>query len=139
MITILIHTDTRYPVNRKVVKKAVSDTFKKNKAVGLDAEVSVAVVGSRKMRILTSEYLKDDKDHEILTFGYEEITQHKISYSGASQGYVNPPDEILKLGDIVLCWPYLLKEASRDDMMVDDKLYNLVCHGVEHLLGITHE
>src|SRR4030042_3637215 len=103
MITILIHTDTRYAVNRKVVKKAVSDTFKKNKAVGLDAEVSVAVVGSRKMRILTSEYLKDDKDHEILTFGYEEITQHKISYSGASQGYVNPPDEILKLGDIVLC------------------------------------
>ena len=131
MIKILIHTDTRYPVNRKIIRKAVFDVFAKNKITG-DAEVSVAVVGERKMKDLSGKYLSDSKNHEVLTFALEDITN-------AKGGFINPPDEILRLGDVVLCWPQVLSLAAKDDVLVDDEVYFLASHGAEHLLGKHHE
>lgn len=132
MVSTLIHTDTRYPINRKIIYKAVEQTLKRNKAGLMLSEVSVAVVGSRKMQELSEKYLEDREKHQILSFPYEDVTQ-------SSRGFINPPDDILRLGDIVLCWPDVIAQASKDDMMVDDKVYDLVCHGVEHLLGKHHE
>ncbi len=135
MITVLIHTDSRYPVNRKMIRKAVADTFKKHKFENLDAQVSVSVMGARKMKELSKKYLQDNKNHQILTFPFEDLGQRPEN----GQGFVNPPDDILRLGDVVLCWPQVLGEASKDDIMVDEEVYDLVCHGVEHLLGLDHE
>ena len=132
MVNVLIHTDSRYPVNRKIIRKACEETLKKNKAEGLSAEVSVAVVGARKMKDLTKTYLGDNQKHEVLSFAFEDISQ-------SGKGFVNVPDDILRLGEVVLCWPAVLSEASRDEVMVDDKVYELTSHGVEHLLGIHHE
>ncbi|OGD99151.1 rRNA maturation RNase YbeY [Candidatus Curtissbacteria bacterium RIFCSPHIGHO2_12_41_11] len=133
MVNVIIHTDTRYPVNRKVIRRAVLDTFSEFKVESGDLEVSVAVVGSRKMKDLSLKFLKDGKTHEVLAFAQEEISQSD------GRGFVNPPDNILRLGDIVLCWPEILKEASRQDSMVDDQLYFLTGHATEHLLGKHHE
>lgn len=136
MVQVLIHTDTRYPVNRKVVRAAVDDALKKYKMGDGNFEVSVAVVGSRKMKMISEKYLGDGQMHEILSFPFEAIYQQPF---GAGQGFVNPPDGVLRLGDIILCWPYVLVQAAGDEMMVDDKIYDLICHGVEHLIGKHHE
>lgn len=133
MVKTLIFSDTRYPVNRKIVRKAVSDTFSKYKMETTTAEVSVAVVGKRKMKDLTDKFMKDGREHEVLSFPLEELT------SDSAGGFVSPPDEILRLGDVVLCWPQVLEAASRDDIMVDEEVYKLTCHGIEHLFGQHHE
>jgi len=133
MIKVIIHTDTRYPVNRRVIRKAVLDTFSEFKIGSGDLEVSVAVVGSRKMKDLSLKFLKDSQVHEVLAFAQEEISEAN------GRGFVNPPDNILRLGDIVLCWPEVLESASRQDSMVDDQLYFLSRHATEHLLGKHHE
>lgn len=133
MVNVIIHTDTRYPVNRRVIRKAVLDTFSEFKISSGDLEVSVAVVGSRKMKDLSLKFLKDTQAHEVLAFPQEEISQSEAG------GFVNPPDNILRLGDIVLCWPEVLESASRQDSMVDDQLYFLTGHATEHLLGKHHE
>lgn len=130
MVNVLISTDTRYPVNRKVIRKAVGDVFKKNKIENLNSEISVAVVGGRKMKDLSRQYLEDDKDHEVLSFALEEV--------GEKEAFINPPDEVLRLGDVILCWPEVLSMAASDDVMVDEEVYKLTCHGVEHLLGQHH-
>ena len=133
MIKVRIHTDTRYPVNRRVIRKAVLDTFSEFKIESGNLEVSVAVVGSRKMKDLSLKFLKDSQVHEVLAFAQEEISEAN------GRGFVNPPDNILRLGDIVLCWPEVLESASRQDSMVDDQLYFLSRHATEHLLGKHHE
>lgn len=133
MVNIQITTDSRYPVNRKQIRKAIVDTFTKHKISNSNAEVSVAVVGERKMKKLIETYLGDGKKHEILTFPFEEISTYR------EEGFVLPPDGILRLGDIILCWPYVLEAASRDDIMVDEEIYFLTVHGVEHLLGEHHD
>ena len=145
MNSILIHTDTRYPVNRKHVRRAVDDTLKKFKMESGNFEVSLAVVGSRKMKTICEKYLNDGQKHEILSFPFEEISQQRFGtgqaahQNSAGQGFVNPPDGVLRLGDIILCWPYVVARAAEDEMMVDDKIYDLICHGVEHLIGKHHE
>lgn len=130
MVNVLVTTDTRYPVNRKVIRKAVADVFKKQKIEDIDGEVSVSVVGERKMKQLAQEYLKDSESHEVLAFALEEV--------GQEEAFVNPPDEVLRLGDIVLCWPKVLTAAASEDVMVDDEIYFLTSHGVLHLLGQHH-
>lgn len=137
MVDVLITTDTRYPVNRKIIRKAILDTFKRYKIEKIDAEVSVAVVGKRKMDDLCRKYLQDEKSHEILAFALEEVVRTQVKQVRA--GFVNPPDEILRLGDVVLCWPQLLEAAAKDNIMVDEELYRLTLHGTKHLLGEHHE
>lgn len=128
MIKVLISTDPRYPVNRKVLRKAVLGVFEREKIADIPAEVSVSVVGRRKMKALTDKYLKDGRNHEVLSFPIEEAA-----------GFSKAPDEVLRLGDVVLSWPEVLLCAARDNVMVDEEVSMLVAHGVEHLLGKHHE
>lgn len=134
MLKVEITSDSRYPVNRKVVKMAIAGTFAKNKIVNPSVEVSVLVAGSRKMDELLKKYMDDGEKHSVLAFALEELDGKKGSF-----GFVNPNNEPLALGDIVLCWPEVLAEASQDDMLVDDKLAFLCAHATEHLLGQHHE
>ena len=139
MINVLIHTDTRYPVNRKIIRKAVSDVFAKNKIKNTPAEVSVSVVGVRKMKSLAQNYLGDSLDHEVLAFALEGVDNDSRGGGWVDRGFINPPDGVLRLGDVVLCWPEILRLAVADNVLVDREVYFLTCHGVEHLLGKHHE
>lgn len=127
MIKVLISTDPRYPVNRKVLRRAVAEVFEREKIADVSAEVSVSVVGRRKMKVLTDKYLKDGRNHEVLSFPIEE-----------APGFAASPDDVLRLGDVVLCWPEVLLCAARDDVLVDEEVLMLVAHGVEHLFGKHH-
>jgi len=140
MVKILITADARYPINRKIIRKAVEDTLAGYHIEKIDAEVSVAVVGKRKMRKLSQKFLGDEAKHDVLTFALEEVIDRRaLDQAEVRQGFVNPPDEVLRLGDVILCWPNLLAAASADNVMVDEEVYLLACHGVEHLLGEHHD
>lgn len=91
-------------------------------------EVSVAIVGDRKMRSLSKKYKGEDKTRNILSFSLSEGEKME----GATT-------DILRLGDIVISYPVVITEAARDEMLVDDKIDELVVHGMGHLLGIHHE
>ena len=125
-INVLIFVESRYKVNRKRRKETVEKTVNKN---GLDSpvEISVAIVGDRKMRSLSKKYKGEDKTRNILSFSQSEGEP------------MRSPVDILRLGDIVLSYPQVIRDASRDEMLVDDKVDELVEHGLMHLLGIHHE
>lgn len=139
MVRVLIHTDTRYPVNRKVIRQAVLDVFKKYKIEDIDAEVSVAVVGERKMRQLCADYLKDDGGHAVLAFPLEGVYLKTASATLDRLRFVNPPDSVLRLGDVLLSWPQVLAKAAADNILVDVEVALLVGHGVKQLLGGSDE
>lgn len=129
MLNVLISSDSRYPVNRKVIKKAVADVFTREGIESLDAEVSVLVCGFRKMNDLTKKYLNDGREHEVLSFPLE-----------AGRKVVDKnPDTVLRLGDVIISWPKVLELAAAENIYADEKLAFLVGHGVEHLLGKHHE
>lgn len=139
MLKVRIHTDSRYPVNREVIKRAIFAVFKKNDADNLNGEVSVAVVGLRKMRWLCQKYKTSDQIHDVLAFGFLNLSDSSDRDIAGSRGFISPPDGILHLGDIVICWPQVLVAAREDNVMVDHMIANLAGHGAEHLLGKHHE
>ena len=103
----------------------VSDTVRKGGIV-TPCEVSVAIVGNRKIRSLNKKYRDIDKTTNVLSFSQID-----------GEGPPRPPDK-LYLGDVVISYPVVILEAALEKMLVDDKVAELVEHGVKHLLGEHH-
>ncbi len=125
-VSVLIFVESRYKINRKRIKNTVENVVNKN-SIDSPVEVSVAIVGDRKMRSLSKKYKGEDKTRNILSFSQTEGQP------------IQSPNDILRLGDIVLSFPQVIQDASRDEMLVDDKVDELVEHGLMHLLGLHHE
>lgn len=125
-IKVLIFVESRYKVSRKRIKQIIKGALDKNEISGA-VEVSVAIVGDRKMRELSKKYKGEDKTRNILSFSQTEGTA------------LATPSDVLRLGDIVLSFPQVINDAVRDEMLVDDKVDELVEHGLMHLLGLHHE
>lgn len=126
MITVLVSKEKNFPVGSSKIKWALKDFFKKNGIVS-DAFVNVSFVDNKKMIEVSSKYLKDKKVHNVLSFTNED-----------KANFVFPPGAIY-LGDIVLCFPELLKEAKNEGKLIDEKAIELCLHAGEHLLGRHHE
>lgn len=135
MFKILIHSDSRYPASRNIIRKSIVDTLARDHLENHQIEVSVAVVGSRKMRQLARSFAGDGEDHAVLAFPFEEV----VGGREAHPGFVNFPDGTLRLGEIILCWPELVTCAGQDNVTVDREIYQLTAHAVGYLLGKHHE
>lgn len=122
-VTVDIIGESRYKYDRKKIRQVVEQTLASHGVVG-DAEVSVLIVGERKMRQLHKKYMETDESTDVLSFPLEGV---------------NYPDEILRLGDVVVCYPVAISQAVEHSVMVDDEISFLVEHGCLHLLGIHHE
>jgi probable rRNA maturation factor len=125
-LSVLIFVESRYKVSRKRIKQIIKNTLDKNGINGA-VEVSVAIVGDRKMRELSKKYKGEDKTRNILSFSQTEGEELQM------------PRDTLRLGDIVLSFPQVINDAVRDEMLVDDKVDQLIEHGLMHLLGLHHE
>ncbi len=125
-VSVLIFVESRYSVNRKKIKATIARTLTQQNITS-PVEVSVAIVGDRKMRILNKKYRNLDKTTNVLSFSQAE-----------GESIPTPISDKMRLGDIVLSYPMVINDASRDDMMVDDKVDELVAHGLLHLLGVHH-
>lgn len=130
MITVLFQTESHFPVKKSVITGAVTQSLQGR--IKSDAELSIIVVGDRRMRELNKNYRQLDATTDVLSFPQHDPSQ-------PMKPFVEVPDGILRLGDIVVSYPEAVREATEDNKMVDDKLIELVLHGLEHLLGNHHE
>jgi probable rRNA maturation factor len=122
MISILISSESRYPINRKKIRQKVKQVLGRG---GIeDVEVSVSVVGDRKIRQLNRQYLKIDEPTDVLSFPLEEPRDR---------------EGILRLGDVVVSYPEAQKWAREKNWFVDEAILRLVEHGLLHLLGFKHD
>jgi probable rRNA maturation factor len=128
MIKVLITKQSNYPVKVTEIKKKLADFFATQGIVS-DATVSVAIVGEKKMMEIGNKFLKDKKLHNVLSFVTEE----------ARGEFIYPPDGVIQLGDIVVCYPLAVREAVTENVLIDERVYELVEHAALHLMGIHHK
>lgn len=130
MIRVNVYKQSNYPVSAPKIKQGLK-TFLKDKGITSDAEVSIAIVDEKKMKRLGKRYLKEDGEgvHNVLSFTEKEV----------KKDFKQQPDGIIRLGEIVICFPKLLEETKKEDKLIDEKAAELVEHGAMHLLGIHHE
>jgi len=129
MINVLFQTETHYPVNRKKINSAVVAAL--GGKTKRKTEVSVSIIGDRRMKELNKKYRKVDATTDVLSFPLNDPSD----FRGA---FIESPDNVLRLGDILVSFPQAVREATEENKLVDDKIIELALHGLNHLLGIHH-
>ena len=95
-IQVPIFVESRYKISRKKIRSLVENLLNMHGVAG-KVEVSVAIVGDRKMRELSRKYKGEDKTRNVLSFSQ---TEGGPNYS---------PSEALFLGDVVISYPEVIK------------------------------
>jgi len=129
MTKVRVYKSSNYPVGAVSLKRKVA-AFLKEKGLSSSCEVSIAIVGEERMLRLGKKYLKGDKSvHNVLSFTENEVMQK----------FVYPPEGPLQLGEVVVCYPKAFQEAKYENKRIDEKVWELVEHGLMHLLGYHHK
>lgn len=130
MIRVNVKKQSNYPIDTPALKKRISE-FLKGRGIVSDAEVSVAIVGEKRMKDLAKKYLKEKPVtlHSFLSFSFVE----------EEEKFVYPPDGKIRLGEVILCFPKVKEEAKKEGKLMDEKAGELAEHGALHLLGIHHD
>lgn len=115
--------ESRYKFDRGRIRQTVERVLAEHGVEG-EAEVGVMIVGERKMAELHKKYQDLEGPTDVLSFPLEGT---------------NYPDNVTRLGDVVVCYPVAVAQAREGNKMVDDEIAGLVEHGCLHLLGIHHE
>lgn len=131
MVEILIKTESRYPISRKSIRETVERVLMERRIKG-KVELSINVVGDRLMKVMNKNYRGIDDTTDVLSFSLSETKDERLLF-------VDPPDGKLRLGDILVSYPQAVVDASVEEKMVDQKIAELVEHGLLHLLGYHHE
>lgn len=88
------------------------------------SELSIELVGDRRMRGLNRRYRKKDRTTDVLAFPMRE---EKTGFCSAL------------LGDVVISIPTARKQALEAGHTLNDELAALLVHGILHLCGYDHE
>lgn len=107
--------EIKYTKSEKGTQKSVPFQNMKDEILGKKYELSVAFIGSAKMKKLNRETRDKDYVTDILSFTYSKNT-----------------------GEIFLCLPKIKNKASEFDMDTKNYLKFLVIHGMLHLKGMDH-
>ncbi|OGG03320.1 rRNA maturation RNase YbeY [Candidatus Gottesmanbacteria bacterium RBG_16_37_8] len=130
MVNCFIKTDSHYKVNRKRIRLLIEKYLAEKKVKG-KTEVSLSIVGDRQMKILNKKFRNIDETTDVLSFPMLGLE--------SQQKFKDPPDGVLRLGDIIISYPQVIDEASQEETLVDDKIDELIIHGLNHLLGQNHD
>lgn len=132
MRSILIFIESRFPVNRKRVNELVNRFLDAEKIKG-KMEIGISFVGDRKMRALNNQYRHLDQTTTVLAFALDEVNLNLEKKP--SVGFIYPDDGVLRLGDVIVSYPQAVLRAAEDEMLVDDKIDELLLHGLNNLVG----
>lgn len=138
MINIIVSADPKYPVSKLGIQATVLEVFKQHRVHG-NLEIGIAVVGDRKMHEINKKFRGQDSSTNILSFALEDPTTSSSLQHIPKVGFVKAPDKVLRLGDIMISYPQIIKDAALEGVSVEEELRFLVEHGTRHLLGIHHD
>jgi probable rRNA maturation factor len=100
---------------------------------GADAELGLFIATGERVRRLNRDYLGRDEPTDVLAFSAREEI-------GADRPpFVQPPDGVLHLGEVIISYPQAVKQAKEYKHSVEREILILIIHGVLHLLGYEHD
>jgi probable rRNA maturation factor len=86
-------------------------------------ELSIRIVDTEEGRALNEQFRGSTGATNVLSFPFENES----------------PEPLPLIGDIVICAPVVLKEASEQNKTLHAHWAHMIIHGVLHLLGYDHQ
>lgn len=90
-------------------------------------EASIVLANDDLVHVLNREYREKDQPTNVLTFA-----------SLDDEDEITPDGENLNLGDVILSYQTIEREAQEQGKFMIEHLKHLTVHGVLHLLGYDH-
>jgi probable rRNA maturation factor len=115
--------------------------------------LTLMVSGDEEMQALNKQHRQQDKTTDVLSFPLldeplatapaewlwqvpeEEAGVARVAGRNPTPQFVTPAELPSNLGDIVISWPTIKRQASEAGHTVGYELLFLLCHGVLHLVG----
>lgn len=117
----------KLPWTKKQLEKILAVAAKQAKA-SATFQLSLLVVGDRKIRQLNKTFRKKDKVTDVLSFSPTEGEKLQL-----------PQEEKNYLGEIFICYPQVKRQAKTYQQTIKAEFGLLFIHGFLHLLGYNHE
>jgi len=130
-IGIFVEEEFRGLVDGGWVKKIVQQVLK-DEGVATPYEVSLVFTDSETVQQLNRDYRGVDEPTDVLAFCM-------LSQKEVDDSFALPPDEITRLGEVIISYPQAIEEASEQGHSPERELALLIIHGILHLLGYDHE
>jgi probable rRNA maturation factor len=92
-----------------------------------EGEISVLLVDEKTIREFNKKYRHQDKVTDVLSFCYQE-----------GKKFVFPPKNLLQLGEVIICPPFIKKESKKQGLNFKKELARAFIHSILHLLGYNH-
>lgn len=124
------------PTATQLTKKAVQSGWSAGrKALAMDHPLSKALPGPVEISVLLSD------NATVQGLNHTHLGKNKPTNVLSFPGELEPafPGADILLGDVILAWETIEKEAERTGKTIPDHMTHLVIHGVLHLLGYDHE
>jgi probable rRNA maturation factor len=142
---------------QKVAEQAIVRGVK-NIDVSTVFAVDIVFVSEVKIRAINKEYRGKDAVTDVLSFGdYTDspagvLTKEGVSLEIFTESATDSPvprasqtvslsptsDESVVLGQLFLCYDYIVKAAEEDGVSLEREMAYILSHGVLHLLGYDH-
>ena len=87
-----------------------------------DSNINLSFISSEEMQELNKEFRGIDKDTNVLSFENQDISREHTKV----------------LGDIAICYPYVVNEAIVSEKDLDSHISHMFIHGILHILGYDH-
>lgn len=130
MLKVNFLVEPHYSLDRKLVRAAAQKVASKVNLKS-EAEITVSIIGDRKMRGLNQKFRDKDKTTNVLSFTATEVREEP--------GFKSTASDVLYIGDVVVSYPVAMQEAIKENEIIDHHIAFLVVHGLLHLFGYDHE
>jgi probable rRNA maturation factor len=124
---------------RRVVRRSlvVADVYH-------PCRVGLVIADEDTVQHLNRDYRGLDEVTDVLSFsfrysGHYEGDRKPDWMSGGDFQFVIPEGEIETLGEVILCYNQVVRQANKQGHTMEKELALLVTHGVLHLVGHDHE
>jgi probable rRNA maturation factor len=113
-----------------VTRSVVRSVEVSNRVHG-NSEVSVVLSDDRELQILNKEYRGKDGPTNVLSFPGDDLDTSEDSFTSMGRPLI--------LGDVVIAFETIRREAKDQGKALPDHLAHMLVHGVLHLCGFDHE
>jgi probable rRNA maturation factor len=132
-INVVIKRSITLPVDKSWLEKVALKVLAVE-GIGSSTEMGLLVTDSKTVQRLNRIYRSEDEPTDVLSFQMAPDTSEDYEPS-----FVNAPDGIKHLGEVVISYPQAMKQAKERGHSVARELALLIIHGTLHLLGYDHE
>ncbi len=138
-----IRNFTQNEIDEKFFKKIIKTVLNE---IGIrdKTEISLAIVGDGRIKKLNKMYRGKNRVTDVLSFENKAVIPYlakafpRLKKSKDIE-FIDPPDNVKRLGEIILCYPQAKKQARQLNHSLEKELTILLVHGMLHLLGHSHE